>query len=257
MSNIIIFAGFGHVLIEAATALVPLIIFFLYFQIVYLKLSKQRIVNVFMGLILTFIGLALFLQGVHVGFLPVGEEMGAALGNMPTKWLLIIIGFVLGFVATFAEPAVRILNYEVERVTSGYIPQQLMLYTLSIGVAVSIAISMGRIIYGIPLMYFLIPGYLIALILIKFSTQTFVAIAFDSGGVATGPMTVTFVLAMAIGVASAVEGRNPLLDGFGMISLVALAPILSVLILGLLYRRKEKEIERECELEAEIDHNNC
>ncbi len=257
MSNLTIFAGFSHVLIEAATALVPLIIFFLFFQIVYLRLPKERLVNVFVGLVLTFLGLALFLQGVHVGFLPVGEQMGIALGNMPTKWFLIVIGFVLGFVATFAEPAVRILNYEVERVTSGYIPQQLMLYTLSIGVAVSIAISMGRIIYGIPLMYFIIPGYLIALILIRFSTQTFVAIAFDSGGVATGPMTVTFVLAMAIGVASAVEGRDPLLDGFGMISLVALAPILSVLILGLLYRRKEKEIERECELEAEIDHNNC
>ncbi len=131
-----------------------------------------------------------------------------------------------------------------------------MLYTLSIGVAFSIAVSMVRIIYGIPLMYFLVPGYLIALVLIKFSTQTFVAIAFDSGGVATGPMTVTFVLAMAIGVASAIEGRDPLLDGFGMISLVALSPILSVLILGLLYGRKEKEIEQQCKLEAEINSND-
>jgi len=256
LRDIKIFYGFSHMLIEVAFALIPLSILFVFFQIFYLKLSKQKLINLAVGVVLTFIGLALFLQGVHVGFMPVGEQMGSVLGNLPNKWILIVIGFVLGFVATFAEPAVRILNYEVEKVSSGYIPQQLMLYTLSIGVAVSIALSMGRIIYGIPLWYFLVPGYLIALILIRFSTQTFVAIAFDSGGVATGPMTVTFVLAMAIGVASAVEGRDPLLDGFGMISLVALSPILSVLILGLLYGRKEKEIERECELEAEVNSNN-
>jgi len=259
LNNIKIFYGFSHVLTEVALALVPLIIFFLFFQIVYLKLPKEKIVKLLIGLVLTFMGLSLFLQGVHIGFLPVGEQMGIALGKLPNKWMLIVIGFVLGFVATFAEPAVRILNYEVEKVSSGYIPQKVMLYTLSIGVAVSIAVSMVRIIYGIPLMYFLVPGYLIALILIKFSTQTFVAIAFDSGGVATGPMTVTFVLAMAIGVASAIEGRDPLLDGFGMISLVAISPILSVLILGLLYGRKEKEIEQECkhcELEAEVNSND-
>ncbi|MEW6622752.1 MAG: DUF1538 domain-containing protein [Bacillota bacterium] len=257
MKEIKIFYGFSHVLTEVAFALIPLIILFIFFQIFYLKLSKRKLKNLAIGVILTFIGLALFLQGVHIGFLPVGEQMGSVLGNLSNKSILIIIGFVLGFVATFAEPAVRILNYEVEKVSSGYIPQKLMLYTLSIGVAVSIAVSMGRIIYGIPIWYFLVPGYLLALILIKFSTKTFVAIAFDSGGVATGPMTVTFVLAMAIGVASAVEGRNPFLDGFGMISLVALSPILSVLILGLLYVRKEKEIERECELKTEANSNNC
>jgi hypothetical protein len=250
VTGIRVFTGFGHVLEEVALALIPLIILFIFFQVFFLKLPRHKLKNVFVGLVFTFIGLALFLQGVHVGFLPVGEQMGIALGNLPSKWILVVVGFILGFVATFAEPAVRILNYEVEKVSSGYIPQQVMLYTLSIGVAVSIALSMVRIIYGIPLWYFIIPGYLIALILIRFSSQTFVAIAFDSGGVATGPMTVTFVLAMAIGVASAIEGRDPLLDGFGMITLVALAPILSVLILGLLYGGKEKENERELERDA-------
>ncbi len=245
MKEIQIFTGFGHVLEEVAIALIPLLIFFLFFQIFFLKLPKHKLKNVFVGMVLTFLGLALFLQGVHVGFLPVGEQMGVALGNLPSKWILVLVGFILGFVATFAEPAVRILNYEVEKVSSGYIPQQVMLYTLSIGVAISIALSMVRIIYGIPLWYFIIPGYLLAMVLIRFSTQTFISIAFDSGGVATGPMTVTFVLAMAIGVASAIEGRNPLVDGFGMIALVALSPILSVLTLGLLYGRKEKENERE------------
>lgn len=250
MREIQIFTGFSHVLEEVAVALIPLMILFLFFQIFFLKLPKHKLKNVFVGMIFTFIGLALFLQGVHVGFLPVGEQMGVALGNLESKWILIVVGFVFGFVATFAEPAVRILNYEVEKVSSGYIPQQVMLYTLSIGVAFSIALSMVRIIYGIPLWYFVLPGYLIALILIRFSSRTFVSIAFDSGGVATGPMTVTFVLAMAIGVASAIEGRDPLLDGFGMITLVALSPILSVLILGLLYGGKEKENERELENET-------
>ena len=244
MRNIQIFTGFSHILLEVALALIPLMILFLVFQLFFLKLSKKKLYNIFKGLILTFIGLSLFLQGVFIGFLPIGEKMGIALGNLSYNWILIPVGFLLGFVATFAEPAVRVLNYEVEKVSGGYIPQQVMLYTLSIGVAISIALAMARIIYGIPLWYFVIPGYLLALFMIRYSKSIFVAIAFDSGGVATGPMTVTFILAMAVGVASAIPGRDPLLDGFGMISLVALSPILSVLVLGLLYGRKEKENER-------------
>lgn len=149
--------------------------------------------------------------------------------------------FLIRFVATFAEPAVRILNTQVEKVSSGYISERMMLYTLSIGVACSIALSMFRILSGFPLWYVIIPGYLLVMILMFFSTNTFIAIAFDSGGVATGPMTVTFILAIAVGIASVIEGRDPLMDGFGMIALVALAPILSVLILGLIFERKRAE----------------
>lgn len=248
--SINIFEGFGHVLSEVAFALIPLLIFFLFFQFFILKLPMKKIIDIFKGMFLTFWGLAFFLQGVHIGFLPAGEMMGTILGQMDHLWLLIPIGFVLGFVATFAEPAVRILNHEVEKVSGGYIPQKVMLYTLSIGVAISIALSMIRMIIGIPLMYFIIPGYILALILIKFSTRTFIAIAFDSGGVATGPMTVTFIVAMAIGIANVMDGRDPLLDGFGMIALVALSPILCVLTLGLLYGRKEKENERTFDSES-------
>ncbi len=248
--NINIFGGFGHVLLEVAFALIPLLIFFLFFQFFILKLPVSKLMDIIKGMFLTFWGLAFFLQGVHVGFLPAGEMMGSILGQMKHLWLLIPIGFVLGFVATFAEPAVRILNHEVEKVSGGYIPQKVMLYTLSIGVAVSIALSMVRVIVGIPLWYFIIPGYIIVLLLIKFSTRTFTAIAFDSGGVATGPMTVTFIVALSVGIATVMEGRDPLLDGFGMIALVALSPILSVLLLGLLYGRKEKENERTFESES-------
>mgnify|MGYP005750778427 FL=1 len=246
----VVFEGFSHVLLEVTFALVPLIIFFLFFQLVYLKLPMKKLMNIGVGIIFTFIGLALFLQGVHVGFLPVGEMMGEKLGSLSNTWILLPVGFALGFVATFAEPAVRILNKEVEKVSGGYIPQKVLLYTLSIGVGISIALSMWRIIAGIPLLYFVIPGYLIALVMVFFSTNTFTSVAFDSGGVATGPMTVTFILALAVGVASVTEGRDPLMDGFGLIALVALAPIISVMTLGLLYGRKEKGKKREAKSNA-------
>lgn len=240
-----IFKGFSHVLLEVTFALIPLTIFFLIFQFLFLKLDRKKLLNIGKGLVLSFLGLAFFLQGVHVGFFPVGEMIGEKLGSLPYRWVIIPIGFILGFVATFAEPAVRILNHEVEKVSGGSISQKMMLYTLSIGVAFSIALSMLRILVGIPLWYFVIPGYLIALVLMYFSSKRFTAIAFDSGGVATGPMTVTFVLAIAVGLASVIEGRNPLLDGFGMIALVALSPIISVLTLGLIFEGKGREQSNE------------
>ena len=156
---------------------------------------------------------------------------------------MIPIGFLLGFTVTLAEPAVRILNSQVEKVSGGYINKTVMLYTLSIGVGISVALSMVRVIWGISLWYFVVPGYIIALILTRYISSEFVAIAFDAGGVATGPMTVTFILSMTVGVAKVIDGRNPLMDGFGMVSLVAMTPILAVLILGALYNRKGKKNE--------------
>lgn len=235
-----IFEGFGTILYDVFLALIPLVLFFIFFQLVYLKLPMKRLINIAKGIGLAFLGLAFFLQGVHVGFMPAGEMMGEVLGALEYNWILVPVGFVLGFVATFAEPAVRVMNYEVEKSSSGYISQNVMLFSLSIGVAVSVALSMWRILSGFPLWYLIIPGYAIALIMMFFSNNTFVGIAFDSGGVATGPMTVTFILTMALGVTTAVEGRDPLADGFGMIALVALAPIITVLLLGLLYCRKER-----------------
>lgn len=236
--NLHVFEGFGAILIEVSFALVPLVLFFLLFQVFMLQLPRQRMLQIFLGFVLTFFGMAFFLQGVHIGFFPIGDMMGQSLGNSEHTWLVIPIGFVLGFVATFAEPAVSIVNGEVDRVTGGYISEKMMLYTVSTGVGVSVALSMVRILYGISLWYFLIPGYILALTLIFFSSKTFVAIAFDSGGVATGPMTVTFISAMSVGIATATEGRNPLTDGFGLIALVALTPIIAVLIVGLIFTQK-------------------
>ena len=236
----LLFEGFWQTAGEVALSLFPLILFFLFFRVFFLDIPREQVLNIIKGAIIAFWGFTLFLQGVRASFFPTGELIGARLGTLSNNWLMVPIGFLLGFVATFAEPAVRILNLEVEKVSSGYIPRKIMLYTLCTGVAVSIALSMLRILTGWPLIYFILPGYVLALLLMRYSGPLFTAIAFDAGGVTTGPMTVTFILAIAVGAATAMEGRDPLLDGFGMISLVALTPILSVLILGLLFKRKKE-----------------
>lgn len=236
-----VFKGFGGVLFDVSLALVPLVLFLFFFQFFMLSLTRKKFTDLCIGLLLTFIGLSLFLQGVHVGFLPVGREIGTIAGSWSYKWILIPIGFLLGFVATFAEPAVTVLNKKVDDETSGYIPEKLLLYTLSLGVAISVSLAMARILFDLPLWYLIAPGYILVFTMVIYSTETFTSIAFDAGSVATGPMTVTFILAIALGLSDTIEGRDPLVDGFGMIALVALAPILTVLILGLLYRYNESK----------------
>jgi hypothetical protein len=239
MRDLIIFQGFGSVLLEVAQALAPLVVLFLVFQVFFLRLPRETVLNVLRGTALAFVGLALFLHGVHIGFLPAGREMGLMLGQMPQRWVIVPLGALLGFLSIIAEPAVRVLTTEVERASAGSVREGLILFAVAGGVGLSVALGMIRIIYGLPLLYILIPGYFIALIMMRFTDPGFVSIAFDSGGVATGPMTVTFTLAMAVGVATAIEGRSPVIDGFGLIALVALAPILSVMALGLIFRRGE------------------
>jgi len=221
-------------------ALAPLVAFFVFFQVFYLKLPGRYVRNMIKGIALTFIGLVLFLQGVQAGFMPVGTRMGELLGGMKLGWLLIPIGFLLGLVATMAEPAVRVLAQEVERTSSGSIRERVIVVTMSLGVALFVALGMARIVWGVPLHFIILPGYLAALVLMLLCDRTFVAIAFDAGGVATGPMTVTFVLAVALGIATAIEGRDPVIDGFGLIALVAMAPILSIMALGVIVRMARK-----------------
>jgi hypothetical protein len=240
MSDIVIFEGFGQVMAEVAWALAPLTLFFLVYQFFFIKLPRRKVLEVVVGMVLVFLGISFFLQGVHVGFMPAGTMMGSIMGALSFNWILVPVGFVLGFVVVFAEPAVQILNQQVEKVTGGSISSRVMLYTLSLGVGFSVALAMLRTLLGFSLWYILIPGYALVLLLIRYSSKTFTGLAFDAGGVATGPMTVTFILALAVGVATEIEGRDPLVEGFGMVALVALAPILSVMILGFLYNRKEK-----------------
>ncbi|MFO7636342.1 MAG: DUF1538 domain-containing protein [Clostridia bacterium] len=235
-----LFGGIFKVALDVFLALSPLLLAFILFQVLLLKLPKRQVIRMLKGMFLAFLGLTLFLYGVHVGFMPAGEAMGKELSKLPWNWVIIPVGFLLGFAATFAEPAVRVLVDEIDKVSGGYVNKRVMILTLCIGVGVSVALSMVRVLFGLSLWVFIIPGYLMVLTLVNFVSPTYAAIAFDSGGVATGPMTVTFILSLSIGVAGGIEGRNPLLDGFGMVALVALTPILAVLILGYLYKRKER-----------------
>lgn len=238
MKGLLDFLNFGPVIVDVSIALTPLFIIFVFFQFLFLRRPKEFCRNILIGFLLSFIGLILFLQGVKVGFLPVGFQIGELLAQINSKWIIIPIGFFLGLVATLAEPAVRIMSYEVEKVSTGVIPARVIIATLSIGVGLFVALGMVRILFGIPFYYIIIPGYILALILLKFSDPIFMAIAFDSGGVATGPMTVTIIMAMAVGLARSMENRDAVVDGFGLIALVALAPIISILIFGLIYMAK-------------------
>jgi hypothetical protein len=238
-----LFKGFDATVKDVAIALAPFIITFVFFQIFMLKLPKRQVKKIIKGLILTFVGLSLFLHGVHVGFSPMAEQLGMAIGGTSYNWILIPIGLLLGFAVILAEPTVKVLVDQVETASGGHINRKILLYTLCIGVAVSVAAAIIRVLTGISLWYFLVPGYIICLVLTRFIPSDFVAIAFDSGAAATGPMTVTFILSLVVGVAKQLEGRDPLLDGFGVVSFVFLAPILSILILGFLYSRKEKSNE--------------
>ena len=235
--------GFWTTMREVMTALLPLLGLFVVSNILTKKLAWKKIISIFAGFVFILLGLSLFLQGVYAGFLPMGRVMGEAFGVWPHKWVLVPFGFILGFTGTLAEPAVRVLNYQVEKITSGYIPQKVMLFTLSSGVGISVSLAMFRIIAGFPLKSLIIPGYLLVFVLMIFSSRSFVAIAFDSGGVASGPMTATFITAMALGVAAGIDGRDPLVDGLGLVALAALLPIITVLILGLLYSIQERKMK--------------
>lgn len=216
-------------------SIAPLIIFFTLFQILFLKLPLSQLIRLYTGLAFTAFGMILFLHGVNNGFLPAGTQIGEFFGESK-KGFLIPVGFVLGLLATLAEPSVRVLCYQVEESSNGYIRSNLMLYILSFAVAILAAISMAKIVYRIPFLYIIIPGYLFVLILLWLCDKDFVGIAFDAGGAVTGPMAVSFLMSMAVGVATAYEGADPVADGFGLIAMIALAPIIFVMLLGVYIR---------------------
>jgi hypothetical protein len=190
------------------------------------------------GTLLASVGLFLFLLGVSIGFMPFGRAIGVAVGSLSHIWLVVLFGLVLGFVTTWGEPAVRILADQVEEASAGSIRQRLVMIAICTGVAVAVALGLLRIRVGIPLLWLLLPGYILVILAIWLSNRDFVSIAVDSGGVATGPLANTFLLALAFGASSVIPGQNPLVHGLGLVALIALAPILSVMMLGLLVRRK-------------------
>ena len=222
---------------EVALALLPIIVFFVIFQIVSLRLEKTEVIKIAVGMVYTYLGLVLFLTGVNVGFMPMGSFIGSSLASGEYSWLLVPIGAVIGWFIVAAEPAVHVLKQQVEDVTEGAVSGKSMGIALAIGVAVSVGLSMLRVLTGISIWYILIPGYLFSLIMTFFVPPIFTAIAFDSGGVASGPMTATFLLPMAIGACGALDG-NILTDAFGLVAFVAMTPLVTIQLLGLISKIK-------------------
>ena len=224
---------------EIAVSLLPIVAFFGLFQIFSLHLSGRTLGKILIGLAYTYIGLVLFLTGANVGFMPAGTYLGSVLAGGTFRFALIPIGAVIGFFIVKAEPAVYVLNHQVEEITDGAISAHAMGTCLSLGVAASVALAMTRVLTGIPILYFLIPGYAIALGLSFVVPKIFTAIAFDSGGVASGPMTATFLLPLAQGACTAVGG-DLAADAFGVVAMVAMTPLITIQLLGLVTVLKQR-----------------
>lgn len=230
---------FPHLAFESALALSPLLLLFLLFQKVSFKLGSRAFFKVLKGFVYSFLGLSLFMLGVNAGFMDVGVTLGYAIASKGSALLVIFVAFILGTVTILAEPAVYVLTHQIEEVTSGSVKRVFVLIALAAGVGIAMALTSIRILVpSLQLWHYLLPGYLIAIGLMFIGPKLFIGIAFDSGGVASGPMTATFILAFTQGAASATAGADVLIDGFGTIALVALTPLITLQILGLIYRRK-------------------
>ena len=217
---------------EVAVALVPIAGLFIVFQCIFRRFHSRQLLRIFSGFLYSYVGLVLFLTGVNVGFMPAGQYIGSSLAGGSQSWVLIPIGMVIGYFIVKAEPAVQVLTRQVQDVTNGSITQKAIGHSLSIGIAFSVGIAMLRILTGLNIMWFLVPGYAISLTMTFFVPQIFTGIAFDSGGVASGPMTTTFLLPLAMGACEA-AGGNVLTDAFGIVAMVAMTPLLTIQMLGL------------------------
>lgn len=221
-----------HVAKEVAVALGLIVAFFLLCQIFFLKLPKKQLLKIGLGVLFTYVGLVLFLTGVNVGYMPVGYQMGLQIASFPPT-VLVGVGLVIGILVVLAEPAIHVLNSQVEEITGGYVTKKSMMIGLCVGVGLAIALSVVRIIFDFSLAYYIIPGYFISLALSIFVPPVYTAIAFDSGGVASGPMTSGFILPFAIGICVALQGESAVLrDGFGVVALVAMTPLITIQLLG-------------------------
>lgn len=232
---------------EVAVALIPIACLFFLFQLIFRRFHKHQIGRILLGMVYTYLGLVLFLTGVNVGFMPAGEYIGSSLASGSHKWILVPIGIVIGYFIVRAEPAVQVLTRQVEEVSNRSISQGSIQKSLSVGVAVSVGIAMLRIVTGISILWFLIPGYVISLVLTFFVPQIYTGIAFDSGGVASGPMTATFLLPLAMGACEAVGG-NILTDAFGIVAMVAMTPLLTIQVLGLVGKLRSRAEKKQMQI---------
>ena len=237
---------------EMAMAMLPIVAIFVLFQLFVFRMNTRSFGKIFVGILYTYIGLVLFLAGVNVGFSSLGAELGAALVESGKEWLLIPLAAVLGWFIISAEPAVAVLEKQIEEVSAGTIPGKAIKLSLSIAIALAMALAMLRVVTGISILWFLVPGYAIALGLSFFVPNIYTAIAFDSGGVASGPMTATFMLQFMVGVSIALGG-NVLTDAFGIVAMVAMMPLLSIQVVGFYYQRKARKVTQELESYGDCD----
>ncbi len=235
---------FGHTCKEVAIALGMIVAFFLICQVTFLKLGRRQLTRIAVGVAFTFVGLVIFLTGVNVGFMPIGYKLGYALSQISDSFL-VCFGLVMGVLVVLAEPAIHVLNSQVEEVTGGLVTKRSMMVGLCIGVGAAIALSMIRIVYDFSLVYYVIPGYFISLALSLFVPPVYSAIAFDSGGVASGPMTSGFILPFAVGACVGLQGAEAVLrDAFGVVALVAMTPLITIQLLGFRGILAERRAER-------------
>ena len=235
-----------HYMQEVCLSILPVVGVFLLFQVISGYYRRRQAIRMLVGFVYTTLGLVLFLTGVNVGFAPVGNLLGSALGESSFRWLLLPIGALVGYFIVKAEPAVQVLNNQVDEITGGLVSHRTMNTALSVGVAGAVVLAMVRVLTGLNIYWILIPGYVLALVLSRFVPPVFVGIAFDSGGVASGPMTSTFLLPLAMGACVGVGG-NVVTDAFGVVALVALSPLLTIQIMGLVFSRKSKALPEDGE----------
>ena len=238
-----------HYIEEMAVSIFPIVFFFGIFELFARDINKHTVIKIVVGLVETYIGLVLFLTGVNVGFMPAGNYLGQTIAQLPFAWIIVPLGMLIGYFIVKAEPAVYVLTKQVEEITSGAISAKAMGLALSLGVSASVGLAMIRVLTGISILYFIVPGYFIALILTFFVPKLFTAIAFDSGGVASGPMTATFLLPFAMGACEALGG-NIITDAFGIVSMVAMTPLITIQTMGLIFRIKERKLQSESTITA-------
>jgi hypothetical protein len=225
---------------DVSIALGAVVMCFVVFQLITRRYHRHHVGRIAVGFVYTLIGLVLFLTGVNAGFLPEGRLLGYLLAQSQYKWVLVPLGTLVGYFIVAAEPAVHVLNKQVEEISEGAITQKMMMRGLAIGMAIALTITMIRILLRIPIMYILIPGYALSLGLTFFVPKIFTGIAFDSGGVCSGPMTSTFLLPLAMGTCEG-SGGDMMIDAFGIVAMVAMTPLIIIQLMGLIYSLKQKE----------------
>lgn len=228
-------------LIQVGISVIPFLILFLVFGVILEKHSRKKNIRTLIGFLFTYVGLVLYLTGANAGFVSIGKRLGESIAMSENNWILIPLIMMLGFTIVAAEPAVMVLNKQVEDVTGGAISKKFMLFSMSLGVAIVCGLSMIRVLTGLSIWWVILPYYLLSMILTFFSPKIFTSIALDSGAAASGAITPAFLMPLVLGASSVIEGGNPLTDAFGLIAFISMSPLVTIQVLGMLSARKERK----------------